>query len=280
MQNNSDQPNQPFSPNQYGQPNQPFSPDQYGQQGQPFPPTQYGQPGQSGQFNQQYPYNQQPPYTPGGQPPYTPGMQPPYGQPPVPPKKKSKLGLIIGIVVAALVLCGIIGALATRTSSPSTTSTSSPTTQANTSTPTAQATTPSTTTQSSDQGNHKVGETVKVNDNWTAQLLDVKTTPGNDIIKPKPGNVFVVVHLSLKNTSSQTQNMSSLLCFKLQDKNGQAYNETIDPDAGTTPDGKVSANSPLAGSIVYEVPSSQHNFTLQFTPDITSNDMANWDFSI
>ncbi|WP_338253193.1 hypothetical protein [Dictyobacter halimunensis] len=36
----------------------------------------------------------------------------------------------------------------------------------------------------------------------------------------------------------------------------------------------------LAGSIVYEVPSAQHNFTLQFTPDITSNDMANWDFSV
>ncbi|GHO87285.1 DUF4352 domain-containing protein [Dictyobacter formicarum] len=254
-------------PNQPVQPNQPFPPNQPGQPGQPFPPNQYNQPGQSGQFNQQYPYNQQPPYTPG--------VQPPYGQP---PKKKSKLGLIIGIVVAALVLCGIIGAVAANMKPATTTTSPTATSQANTST-TPQATT-QTTTQSPNQGNHKVGDVVKVNDKWTAQVLDVKTSTGNDIIKPKAGNVFVIVHVSLKNTSSETLTMSSLLYFKLQDKNGQAYNETIDPDAGATPDGKVAANSPLAGFIVYEVPSAQHNFTLQFTPDLVSDDQATWDLSV
>lgn len=271
MQNNPnqpEQPNQPFPSNQYSQPGQPYPPNQYnqpGQPGQPYPPNQYNQPGQPGQFNQQYPYNQQPPYTPG--------LQPPYGQP---PKKKSKLGLIIGIVVAALVLCGIIAAVSANMKPATTTST---TTTTPSTTSTTAATTP-TTAQSSDQGNHKVGDTVKVNDKWTAQVLDVKTTPGNDIVKPKAGNTLIVVHVTVKNTSNETLPMSSLLCFKLQDKNGQAYNETIDPDAGTTPDGKVAPNSPLAGFIVYEVPSAQHNFTLQFTPDLVSNDQASWDLSV
>lgn len=42
-----------------------------------------------------------------------------------PPKKKGKLGLIIGIVVGAVVLCGVIGALGSHSSSSTTTTTPS-----------------------------------------------------------------------------------------------------------------------------------------------------------
>lgn len=49
---------------------------------------------------QQYPYNQQ--YGYGGQPPFQP-----------PPPKKSRTGLIVGIVVGALVLCVLIGGIGT-----------------------------------------------------------------------------------------------------------------------------------------------------------------------
>ncbi|GCE17747.1 DUF4352 domain-containing protein [Dictyobacter kobayashii] len=273
-QNRPDQFNQPFPPNQYNQPGQPFPPNQYNQPGQPFPPNQYNQPGQPGQFNQQYPYNQQPPYTPG--------FQPPYGQPPVPPKKRSKVGIFVGIIIAVVVLCGVIGGLAVmignNTKSTTTTTTPSTSTQTDVSA-TPQATTAQTSSQPTSGGNNKVGDVVKVNDKWTAQVLDVKTSNGNDMLKPKAGNVYLIVHVSLKNTSTDTLPISSLLCFKLQDKNGQNYNETIYPDAGATPDGKVPANSPLAGFIVYEVPTAQHNFTLQFTPDFIGTDQARWDLS-
>ena len=75
-------------PGQYGQPQQPG---QYGQQ-----PGQggYGQPAQQpGQ------YGQQPQY---GQPQY--GQQQPYGQQPYGQPKKSKTGLIVGLVVLGIVI--------------------------------------------------------------------------------------------------------------------------------------------------------------------------------
>ena len=86
VQNTYEQPQQPQQPQQpYGQPQQP-----YGQPQQPYgqPQQPYGQP--------QQPYGQ--PQQPYGQP---------YGQPYAPaqqPKKKSKKGLIIGIIAAVLVI--------------------------------------------------------------------------------------------------------------------------------------------------------------------------------
>jgi hypothetical protein len=77
------QPGQPAPQNPYGQ--QPGQPGQYGQQPQPGQPGQYGQPPQYGQ----QPYGGQPGYPGGG-----------------PPPKKSRTGLIIGIVLAAVLVLG------------------------------------------------------------------------------------------------------------------------------------------------------------------------------
>ncbi|MEV0093399.1 hypothetical protein [Streptomyces sp. NPDC050738] len=89
-------PQQP-QPNPYGQ-----QPAPYGQQ-----PTPYGQ-------QQPAPYGQQPyPGAPYGQQPQTPWGAPPMGFPMAPPPKKSRKGLIFGIVggVAVLVV-GVVVALA------------------------------------------------------------------------------------------------------------------------------------------------------------------------
>ncbi|GER86983.1 hypothetical protein KDW_11450 [Dictyobacter vulcani] len=256
--------------------NDPNFPNQYNQAGQPQQPYPYNQPGQAPQPNQP-PYNPQQPYPQGPAGPQQPYGQPFYPQMTPPPKKKSKVGLIVGIIVGVVLLCivvGIIGAAmtASKTATTPTTITSSDKTNA-TPAPTDKPATDA-------SGHNKVGTEVKVNDKWTAKVIDVKSSTGNDIIKPKSGNVYLIVHVSVKNTSAETQNVSSLLSFKLQDKDGQTYNETIYPDAGATPDGKVAPNSPLAGFIAYEVPAAQHNYTLQFTPDIVGNDQATWDLAI
>lgn len=83
----------------------------YGNQGQPYSPYSYGQP----QYNQQNPnpytgqgnppvINGQPQYNQYGQPLYSDGYNPYI----TPPKRKSKVGLIIGITAAAIFLL-IIG---------------------------------------------------------------------------------------------------------------------------------------------------------------------------
>ncbi len=123
----------------------------------------------------------------------------------------------------------------------------------------------------------KVGQQVKVGDTWNVTLDSVKTSPGSQYIKPKGGNVYLLVTISMKNASNQEQNVSSLANFSLQDSSGQKYTETIDPDAGTAPDGKVEAGSPIKGTLVYEVPTSMHLFTFSFAPDMTSSGQTIWD---
>lgn len=254
-------------------PNDPNVPNQYNQPGQPQQPYPYNQPDQAPQPNQPYPYNPQQPYPQGPQQPYG---QPPYAPMTPQPKKKSKVGLIVGIIVGAVLLCIVVSIIGAALNAPKT---ATPTTV--TSSDKTNATPAPTDKPATDASGHsKVGTEVKVNDKWMAKVIDVKSSNGNDIMKPKSGNVYMIVHVSVKNTSAETQTVSSLLSFKLQDKDGQSYNETFFSDAGTPPDGKVAPNSPLAGFLVYEVPTAQHNYTLQFTPDIVGNDQTTWDLAI
>lgn len=103
----------------------------------------------------------------------------------------------------------------------------------------------------------KVGDQVNVGNTWVVTVNSVKTSQGDEFTQPKAGNTYVVVDVTLKNTSSQEQNVSSLLSFSLKDSTGQKYDETIITGA-TPPDGKVAAGDVLRGQIPYEVPSSMH----------------------
>jgi flagellar basal body-associated protein FliL len=151
-------PQQPFQQapsTSYGSPSDPYgAPPQ-----NPYsPPSGYGNYGSQGALNTpsgqgaygppQYGYPGQP--GPGGYPigqplPGQPGQPGPYGTP-TPPKRRSRVGLIIGIVVLVLVLaCAgiVIAATMAAKNTPSTTSTATTTTTTGT-TATAQATTAAT----------------------------------------------------------------------------------------------------------------------------------------
>ena len=132
---------------------------------------------------------------------------------------------------------------------------------------------------SSSSKHFKVGDEVKVGTTYVVTVNSVKTSQGDDVFQPKSGNTFLIVDVTLKNVSNQEQNVSSLLMFTLKDATGQTYNETI-VDNTTPPDGKLEAGDVLRGQLPYEVPQSQHNFTLAFQADITSGGQTIWDLSV
>lgn len=266
----------PPSPEQ--QPQYPTNPEQQPPQ---YPPNPYQQ-------QPQYPTNpyQQPPQTPyPGQPmpgqPYptqpTYPSQPMYGAPPARPSGNGNrtLFIVLGSIAGLVVLgcCAVFGfaALANRAANSNLGSSQSTATTA------ATATTGSTTT--SPNKHYKVGDVVAASDAFTVTVNSVTTSAGDDIFKPKTGNTFVVVDVTIKNTSSQEQEVSSLLQFGLKDATGQQYNETI-TSQGTPPDGKLEAGDQLKGQITYEVPQSQHDFTFSFVPDILSDGQTIWDLHI
>lgn len=150
---------------------------------------------------------------------------------------------------------------------------------ANTGTPANSGTSSSSGNTPSTTKHYKVGDQVNVGSTWMVTVNGIKTSQGDLISQPKSGNTFLVVDVSLKNISSQEQNLSSLIQFILQDSTGQKYSETVLSSA-TPPDGKVEAGSPVRGQMVYEVPASIHQFTLAFQADILSDGQTIWDLSI
>lgn len=140
----------------------------------------------------------------------------------------------------------------------------------------------STSTSSSGSGgskHFKVGDQVKVGDTYIVTINSFKTNPGDDIFKPKSGNIFVIVDLTVKNTSTQEQSLSTLLQCDLKDATGQKYNETIISNV-TPPDGKLAAGDIVKGQIAYEVSASQHDFTFSFEADILSGGQSVWDLHV
>ncbi len=193
--------------------------------------------------------------------------QPP--QPPQPqqaPKKKSKVGIGCGIIAAVVILIAIIGIASNSGKSNTGTAV---TTSGN-----------SSTANSTNTQHFKVGDTVKVGDTWQIIVNSVKTDDGGQFSALKSGDTYLVLDISMTNLSSTEQNVSSMLFFTLQDSTGQKYDETIDPNASSTLDGKVEAGSPLRGSLAYEVPSSIHSFVLNFSPDIVGSGQTIWDLHV
>jgi uncharacterized protein DUF4352 len=125
----------------------------------------------------------------------------------------------------------------------------------------------------------KVGDQVKVGDTLIVTINSFKTSKGDEFDKPKSGNTFVIVDLTIKNVSNEEQDISTDLQCTLKDSTGQKYDETILSNA-TDPGGKLAAGDIVKGQIPYEVSASQHDFTFAFEADIISSGQTVWDLHL
>ena len=205
-------------------------------------------------------------------PTYTPQPYPPYpGQPlypPGPPPKKRRTWLWIVLGVFALAILGCVGILAASQGATSTPPGASQAPAGNT------PSTGNTPAPTQAPAGNAIGKPVVVNVDWTVTLNSVKKSTGSEFDQPKAGNIFLVVNVTMQNTSGATQNASSIGQWSIRDASGQTYTQDI--TYGSGPDGTVAANGKIRGNIAYEVPKSVHSFTLQFVADIGSTDLAEW----
>jgi Domain of unknown function (DUF4352) len=264
-------PQLPFSQQGYGQPQSP----QWGGQ-QPMrwnhqTPPQYQTPWQKPRLQPLPP--QQPTYPPQ----YSPQQQwqqllpRPIYQPPQQPQKlrksRKRLWLIIGAVALILVIIIAVVSAGVKNTLTSNTATN-PSSSSNTNQG----------MQSTSQTINTVGKPVQVVD-WLVKINSVKTSKGSEFSLPKSGNTYLVVDVTVKNTSSTNQDVSSLGMFNLKDSTGQQYTETL-TDFAKPPDGAVTPGSLLRGQIAYEVPLSEHTFTFSFESNLTGNDITEWHVTI
>lgn len=101
---------------------------------------------------------------------------------------------------------------------------------------------------------YATGDVARVNA-FLVRVDDIKITKQSEMGTAKEGNTFVLVEITLENTSSEEQSVSPLVHMSVEDGGGQAY--ALDIDAGA---GFLSVNGPIApgttetATIGYQVP--------------------------
>lgn len=115
----------------------------------------------------------------------------------------------------------------------------------------------------------KVGDTVKI-DNFNVRVNKVSTSNGGEFIKPKKGNEYLKIDITLENISNESQAVSSILMFKVVDKDGRAYNQAIIENQKGQLDGELGKGRKMTGEYVVEVPKGTKNLELEFDSSVIS----------
>lgn len=124
----------------------------------------------------------------------------------------------------------------------------------------------------------QIGELVSVGV-WNVSVNSVKTSRSGVYTQPKSGDIFLVFDVTVNNTSSNPQFVSSGALFILKDDTGQSYDEQV-TGIGTLLDGTVQSGDKLRGQISYEIPSNLHSFTFEFQDSTYLGNAATWDISV
>lgn len=120
-----------------------------------------------------------------------------------------------------------------------------------------------------------IGTAVVVDSTWTVMVNGVKTSTGDPFSTPGAGDVYLVVDVTVKNTSSHYQDMLSGNQLVLKDSAGQQYREAI-TDFATPPDGSIRPGGSLRGQLAYEIPATAHAFFYYFQADANGTDLTEW----
>jgi len=112
-----------------------------------------------------------------------------------------------------------------------------------------------------------IGDVIEAKDmHYTVN--SVREAPGGDFIKPKEGNIWYVVDVTIENKGQETFHSSSLMMFKLFDSEGYSYSITLGPDTTGSLDGEVPPGRKLRGEIAFEIPQDSEGLELQIDPSL------------
>jgi len=115
----------------------------------------------------------------------------------------------------------------------------------------------------------KIGTTLKISDIKFC-LNSARWSNGDDYQKPTPGYIWLLLDCTVQNVSSKSEIVSSMLQFKLFDKEGYAQSQSFlayNVTKGSL-DGELSPNQIMRGEIAYEVEINQSYWELAFKPDL------------
>jgi hypothetical protein len=101
---------------------------------------------------------------------------------------------------------------------------------------------------------YATGDVARV-DEFLVRVDDVRFTKQTELGTAKDGNTFILVDITLENTSSEQQSVAALLQMSVEDGAGQPY--ALDIDAGTgflAVNGPIGAGETATATVGYQVP--------------------------
>ncbi|AVQ46018.1 DUF4352 domain-containing protein [Clostridium botulinum] len=112
----------------------------------------------------------------------------------------------------------------------------------------------------------KIGDVVKLKD-FKVTVNKLYKVKGDELSQPQPGNEFIAVDCSVENISDEQQAVSSVMMFKVVDKDGRECEESIGgltaAKAGQM-DGEIGPGRKITGVYVVEVPKGTTGLELEF----------------
>ncbi|ELZ22339.1 hypothetical protein C475_17543 [Halosimplex carlsbadense 2-9-1] len=108
---------------------------------------------------------------------------------------------------------------------------------------------------------YAVGDTVEFRETRFTPN-EVRTSTGGEYFGPDEGNEFVIVDITVENSSDQELAISTLLQTDLKDQEGRTYGVSISAlaeiDRGFSQGNPIAPNSTRRGEIAFEVPEGRH----------------------
>jgi hypothetical protein len=125
---------------------------------------------------------------------------------------------------------------------------------------------------------YKVGDQAQVGNSWLVTITSAVISSGDSAYQPQEGNRYLVIDVTQQNQSSQALSVNSQTEWVLRDGTGQSY-ALVMTDYGEPPNGTIDAGASQQGQLVYEVPSSEGQFTLTFA-STGGSEQAIWDIQV
>lgn len=119
---------------------------------------------------------------------------------------------------------------------------------------------------------YDLGETAEL-DGASATLVNVMESKGGSENAPDDGNVFVICEFEIENISSESLQVSTLMCFSMFCDN-TSYSLSLEALAAAMSGGKFQADMYLepgekkSGVVGYEVPADWKELKITYTPEL------------
>ena len=161
------------------------------------------------------------------------------------------------ILIAIFVIIGALGSGGSKDENSSTADSSSKSTESN---------------EESKTKNYSIGDTIELkNYKVTVNGVRTATEDSTGFIKADEGKEFFLVDCTVENTSDKDQTVSSVLMFKIVDKDGRSFDQALFTDGNGQLDGTVGSGRKITGEYCVQVPKGQTGLELEFNSSLINN---------